>query len=193
MDNQYNTVTLYASQAQVVVDAIMKDGAAFSKAEYVEKKYGESAKVFLTAYQWFVSKLPRYVPKPEGAEFPYWAFMDQYLMEAGSASRILTLSVPLDEVVLFDMYDWNKIMQMKYIGKNEADERAFLEELRMRGISGSEVMLSGFYPDLRDQTTQSWKRLFRHNDALKSGDLSGVGSVQAGLWCIRKEWIKEIR
>ncbi|MBQ5813887.1 MAG: DUF3841 domain-containing protein, partial [Clostridia bacterium] len=77
--------------------------------------------------------------------------------------------------------------------KNEADERAFLEELRMRGISGSEVMLSGFYPDLRDQTTQSWKRLFRHNDALKSGDLSDVGSVQAGLWCIKKEWIKEIR
>lgn len=193
MDNQHNTITLYASQAQVVVDAALNDGAAFSKAEYVMKKYGESANVFLTAYRWFVSKLPRYVPKPEGAEFPYWAFKDQYLMEAGSASRILTLRVPLDEVVLFDMYDWNKIMQMKYIGKNDADERAFLEELKMRGISGSDIMLSSFYPDLKDLTLGSWNRLFRHNDALKSGAELEGGSVQAGLWCIRKEWITDIK
>ena len=67
-DHTMNTVTLFASQAEPVWQAVLRDGAAYSKAASVRKKYGESAPVFLTAYDCFVGQLPRYVPKPPEAE-----------------------------------------------------------------------------------------------------------------------------
>ena len=195
MGNQRNgTMILYASQAEPVWQEIQRDGAAFSKREYVRKKYGESAPVFLTAYNWFVQKLPKYVPKPEGAEYPYWAFADQYTLPGGStSSRLLTLEVPIEEAVYFDMYDWNKVVQLKYMGRNAADERAFMEELSMRGITTRDVMLTDFYPDLKEQTLDSWKRLFRYHEDVKAGLPVQMGSLQAGLWCIRKEWVIDVR
>jgi len=36
------------------------------------------------------------------------------------------------------------------------------------------------------------KKLFRHHEAIKAGDFSGVHSVQAGLWQIREEWVDKI-
>lgn len=184
-----NTVILYASQADPVWEVIVKDGAAFSKEVYVRRKYQESAPVFLTAYRWFVTQLPRFVPKPEGAEFPYWAFGDQYLMEAGYSSHVLTLEVPVNDAVYFDMQDWNKIIQLKYIGETEAQERAFARDLHSRGLDYADVMLTGFYPDLKYQIYESWQRLFRHHEAVKAGNREGIHSLQAGLWCIRKEWV----
>lgn len=195
MGNQRNgTMILYASQAEPVWQEIQREGAAFSKREYVRKKYGESAPVFLTAYNWFVQKLPKYVPKPEGAEYPYWAFADQYTLPGGSTtSRLLTLEVPVEEAVYFDMYDWNKVVQLKYMGRNAADERAFLDELAMRGITTRDVMLTDFYPDLKAQTFDSWKRLFRYHEDAKAGLATQMGSLQAGLWCIRKAWVVDVR
>ncbi len=187
--NSGNTMILYASQTEPVWQAIQRDGVAFSKPEYVCKKYGDSAPVFLTAYQWFVRQLPRYVPKPEGAEFPYWAFGDQYLMETGRSSHVMTLEIPREEAVYFDMADWNKVVQLKYIGETEADERTFQRELKERGIFPADVMLTNFYPDLKQMTYDSWQRIFRHHEALRRGDAVPIHSLQAGLWCIRKEWV----
>ena len=53
----------------------------------------------------------------------------------------------------------------------------------------SDVILTNFYPDLKRRVQESWKRLFRNHEKIKSGNTSGVGSVQAGLWQLKKEWI----
>lgn len=68
MDQKNHTVTLYALQADPVIEAIYTDGVCFSKREYVKKKYQESAPVFLAAYDFYVSEAIKYVPKPDGAE-----------------------------------------------------------------------------------------------------------------------------
>lgn len=191
MDYKDNTIKLYTSQADIVLNKIKNDGACFSKAEYVRKKYGESAPIFLTAYDWFVNKAEQIVAKPQGAEFPYWAFQDLYSVEQSGDSHILTLLVPVGQVILFDMYDWNKIMCMKYIGENEEEEKEFHQELDQRGIKESDVMLTHFYPEWRQKIMQSWDRLFRHHERLIAGDTSGVGSTQAALWQIRDQWIAQ--
>lgn len=189
MDHTDNRITLYTSQADIVLDTLKRDGVCFSKAEYVRKKYGESAPIFLTAYDWFVRQADKIVPKPEGAEFPYWAFQDLYSLEQSGESHTLTLLAPVDQVILFDMYDWNKIMCMRYIGENEKEEKAFHQELDQRGLKESDVMLTQFYPEWRQEIIQSWSRLFRHHEKIKNGDNSDVGSVQAAVWQIREEWI----
>ena len=48
------TVTVFSPQAEPVLKAIEQDGICFSREAYVQKKYGESAPIFLTAYRWYV-------------------------------------------------------------------------------------------------------------------------------------------
>lgn len=189
MDSRCDTIRLYSQQAAPVLEVIARDGVCFSKAEYVRKKYGESAPVFLTAYRWFVDQAETIVPRPAGAEFPYWAFQNLYSIEGSGENPPLSLQVPVDQAVFFDMYDWNKIMRFQYIGENEQEEREFKEELSMRGLKEDRIMLTSFYPEWKAQIVKSWTRLFRHHDRIRQGDNSGVGSVQAGLWQIKQEWI----
>lgn len=188
MDYKSNTIKLYSSQADIVLAAIERDGVCYSKAEYVRRKYQESAPIFLTAYSWFVKKMETFVPRPKEAEFPYWAFMDLYSVDQ-SGGNMLELNVPKEEAVFFDMMDWNRIMQLNYIGENAEDEKEFRFEMEQRGLNPNTVMLTAFYPEWKQKIMASWDRLFRHHEAIKAGDLSGVYSVQAGIWRIKKEWI----
>lgn len=190
MDIRNNNVILYSSQAEAVLQIIERDGECFSKRKYVEDKYQESAPIFVSAYSWFVHEAEKYVARPENAEYPYWAFKDIYSVEASGDSRIIKLEVPADEAVFFDMYDWNKILNLKYIGETETDEQEFRKMLRDYGITReSDVVLTNFYPNLKRQVKESWKRLFRHHEDIINGETQGIGSIQAGLWTIRKEWI----
>ena len=189
MGEKCNTITLYASQADPVIEAIERNGVCYSKEAYVRKKYQESAKIFTTAYSWFVREMEKYVKKPDGAEYPYWAFREAYNVDQSMGGNFLTLEVPLDEVLLFDMYDWNKILCLKYLGEDEADELAFQAYLKQRGVREMDAVLTGFYPELKQKIMGSWPRLFRHHEQIRAGEESGAKSVQAALWQIKKEWI----
>lgn len=193
MAEKYPVLTLYTAQTEAVCEVIRREGVCFSREEFVAKKYGETAPGFLVAYRWFAREAPRLVPKPEGAQLPYWAFAELYSVEASGPGRVLTLKVPGNQAVLFDLYDWNRVLQLGCLGENEADVRAFRRELSLRGLREYDVMTSSFYPELRQTIEASWQRLFRHHRALLSGDRSGVGGVQAALWCIRREWIVDQR
>jgi len=191
MDQTNRTVRLYTAQTKTVRDILEREGVCHSREEFVARKYGESGAIFLTAYRWFTARAAEIVPPPEGAQFPYWAFRDLYSVE-GCGADVLALDVPAEEAVFFDLYDWNRIVQLRFIGENEAQERAFRRELRERGLTENDVMLTNFYPELKEQTLRSWERLFRHHEAIRAGDLSGVGGVQAGLWRLKKEWIAQV-
>ena len=187
MDYSNNKITLYALQADPVIEAIKKDGVCFSKKKYVEKKYVESAAVFTTVYSWFVNEASKFSKKPEGAEYPYWAFKDLYNVDQANGGNVLKLEVPLDEVVLFDVRDWNRIMCLKYLGKDEKEEAAFREKIAPYGVLETKIMLTNFYPDLKREVMDSWQNLFRNEDKLKNGEDVTKNGIQAGLWQIKKE------
>ena len=193
MGDRYQTsdgkIRLFTRQQKIVTDTIYRDGFCVSKEEYVRSKYGESAPVFLTGYLWYVTEAQKIVARPEGAEFPYWSFAEPMDAESSGGGELLKLEVPLSEAVFFDTKDWTKILNLSYIGKDSADEAAFMEELRDYGLTTSKVMLGSFYPELKKRITDSWQRLFRHHESIKSGDYTGVYTVEAGLWTIKKEWI----
>ena len=190
MGDTGDKVILYAAQADAVLKAIERDGRCFSREEYVRRKYGESGPIFLTVYRWFVEEAAKLVPKPEGAEFPYWSFMNLYSLDQSAGTRTLTLCVPRNEAVFFDMYDWNKILCLKYIGEDEKNEKQFQEQLEMYGIKEMDAVLSNFYPLQKQQILKSWQRLTRYHEELLHGNTELVRDVQAGLWRIKKEWIR---
>ena len=192
MGHTNDQITLYTAQAPAVREAIRRDGACFSREEYVAEKYQESAPIFLTAYRWFAEHAQAIVPRPAGAQFPYWAFADPCNADTNGGA-VIKLQVPRDQVGLFDLYDWNKILQLRYMGEDERQEKEFRQQLAQRGLREDQVVLSRFYPQLRQQILDSWDRLFRHHSQLLAGNTEGVGGVQAGLWQIRQEWCQAYR
>ena len=190
MDTERGFVKLFSPQAEAVWQAVENEGTAFSRREYVIKKYEESACVFLAAYDAYVREAERIVSSPDERAYPYWAFASEELVDRSGGLRVMRLRVPLEEAVFFDQYDWYKVLRLSYIGETDKDEEAFARGLEMRGIrDSSEAVLRPFYPDVKRQITESWKRLFRHDSAIRNGDTSGVRAVQAGLWQIKKEWL----
>jgi hypothetical protein len=191
MDKENNNVILYSPQAGPVWDAVLKDGIAYSRREYVQKKYEESAAVFLAAYDAYIREAEKIVPRENKTDYPYWAFAEEEQVDRSGGNEVMVLSVPQEEIVFFDQYDWYKVLRLSYIGETHADEEAFARKLELRGIrDSSEAILKPFYPDIKREITESWKRLFRHDTDIKSGDTSGVRAVQAGLWRIKKEWLQ---
>lgn len=189
MDNKNRTIILYSEQTEKVINVIEQENSAFSKKKYVVSKYEESAPIFTVAYDWFVKEAIKYVDKPIEAEYPYWAFKDIDSIEKG-ASNILKLEVPIEKVIFFNMYDWIKILNLKYLGENEKDELEFKKQIESYGIKlETDILLTNFYPDLKKQIIESWSRLFKHHFNIKNGSNDGVDRIQVALWQIKKEWI----
>ena len=190
MDTEHGYVKLWSPQAEPVWQAVESDGAAFSRREYIQKKYEESAGIFLAAYDAYIREAEKIVPRPDEKAYPYWAFASEEMIDRSGGLRVMELRIPADEAVFFDQYDWYKVLRLSYIGESEADEEAFARKLEMRGIrDSSEAVLKPFYPDIKSEITGSWKRLFRYDSAIKRGDVSGPRAIQAGLWQIKKEWL----
>ena len=191
MGEANHTINLFATQSPQVQSVIEQEGVAFSRRIYVEKKYGKDAPLFLTVYDWLVGEMEKRVPKPQGAEYPYWLYENAY-SATSEAGDFLKLQLPREHCLFFDVYDWNKVLALRFIGENAAEEQRFQQQLADYGVRRPmDVMLSSFYPDLKRQLLDSWQRLFRHHDAIAAGLPHEAQSVQAAVWCLRKEWIQK--
>ena len=74
MGAECDRITLYSPQAEAVWEAVLRDGTAYSRREYIYKKYEESAGIFLAAYDAYIREAEKLVPRPEPWAYPYWAF-----------------------------------------------------------------------------------------------------------------------
>lgn len=165
MDSKNPPMILYTAQTSPVLEAIRRDKKCFSHACYIREKYQEVSEIFLTVYRQFVQEASKIVPPPQGAEFPYWAFSDPVDLYVSADAKVLKLAVPRDEVLLFDVQDWNKVLQFRYLGTTEEENRRFQQELDARGITVWDVMNTNFYPDLRQRILRSWTSVLRHHEA----------------------------
>ena len=180
---------LYTLQTNTVVERIDREGRVTCKESYIHQKYGEIAPIFLTAYRWLAREGAALVPPPEGAELFYWAFGDSADIERFTGSTLLVLEVPEGSALLFDQTEWNRILQLTLLG-DEGEIRNFHREAEARGIKReTDILLTGFYPDLRTQVLASWPKLLRHHRTWITGKIPAEVHLQAALWEIRKEWI----
>ena len=179
-------VILYTAQTQPVIDAIERDGVSFVKRAYIQEKYGDQAWVFQQAYSFFAQYAPAYAPKPEHAESGIWCYCDKRWASAGAGGYLLTLRVPCDQAVFFDLRVWNRMLNLQYIGSDSAEEEAFEQELAQQGVRNpGDVFSTPFYPVLKQRVLKSWQRLFDSAQGCPDEYL------EAGLWEIRREWVLE--
>lgn len=184
MKDDEDMVTVWTVKEAVVMEAIDRDGVSYVKKEYLDKKYEETAWIFKTAYEFFVKEAKKRVNKPDEAESPIWVFKDEAAVLKSSGATLLKLNVPKEEIIFFDLRDWNKILNLGYLGTEEETAR-FAQKLKTQGLKDSlEIFKSPFYPLLKRELVESWKKLFDREELCDK-------YVEGALWMIKKEWIVE--
>ncbi|SDF60857.1 DUF3841 domain-containing protein [Sporomusa acidovorans] len=193
MDCQYNQITLYTSQTDKVVHHLLEQGYHYVKTEYIVRKYAEVSAVFLQAYSWYTENAQRILPKPQQAESAVWSFCDVSYLDRHPGCQILKLRVPIKNAVFFRMSDWNKVLNLRYIGESEEEEAKFAKKLARYGIRyAGDAYTTPFYPHLKKEIQDSWKKLFRYNQQVKENGSSLYPDMQAGLWYLDRQWIQQM-
>lgn len=160
MGEECMVITMYTCQTKEVLDTIERDGVSYVKQRYIDQKYQETAWIFREAYGFFISRAARLLEKPESAQSPIWLFHDPHWAKPDQNSIRLELKAPLEELLLFDLRKWNRILNLDLIGTRE-EERKFEEELHRWGIMhSSDLFRNSFYPMQKSRVKTSWNRLF---------------------------------
>ena len=179
---------MWTGQRKIVLDELSRTGRYVVKKAYVDQKYEESAWIFQTAYQALARMAEKRIPRPENAESPVWVYCRSDQISGGDDVHYIRLSVPTNQILLFDSRVWNRILNLNYIGRDENDEKAFEEALRRKGIEDPlHVFSMPCYPLEKREIMKSWERLLD----FKYGRLD-VSHTQGMIWEIRSEWMEEV-
>lgn len=193
MDNKCAQITLYTPQSDVVVKKLKENGYHTAKMKFIREKYGEVAPIFINAYQWYTSNAQHIVSRPEGAESAIWAYKELTNIERHSGQQILEIHIPIEKAVYFRMSDWNKRLNLRYIGKTSQEEDLYKQKLTQYGIKyEGDVYLTPYYPQLKDKLIKSWKNLFQYDSEVKEKEDLLFSDMQAGIWRLEWEWVKRI-
>lgn len=175
-------ITMWTGQHKRVLETLERDGVYYVKNEYMDQKYGETAWIFKEAYQWFVKKAITMIPKPDEAQSPVWIYKNRHWALVDDDTALLKLSVPRNELILFDTDIWNKVLNLSYIGEEEKFEKKF----RQMGVKDSlEIFTKPYYPLLKREVMDSWNILFENNP-IESEHLQGA------VWNLKDSWIEEV-
>lgn len=193
MDNKCTQVVLYTIQTSDVLKKLKENGYHVAKMNFIKEKYGDVAPVFVDAYKWYACNAEKIVPRPDEAESGVWSFRDPSYIEKHSGSHVLQIEAPIDKAVFFRMSDWNKRLNLRYIGKSSQEEDSYNQNLSRYGIGyEGDVYLTSFYPQLKNQLVKSWENLFMYDSQIKeTGDLL-FQDMQAGFWKLEWDWVKKI-
>lgn len=195
---EIGTITMYTSQTDIVLDTIRRDGISYVKQEYIDKKYQDTAWIFKEAYHFFSRHASRLLEKPVQAESPVWVYHDPKWTGADQSSSQLKLEIPLDEIILFDLRKWNRILNLELLGTKKEEEKFALELERWGVKESSDIFSSSFYPILKNKVKSSWVKLFEDSEdilkELREGRFQRFGNedtdyIQGAVWNLKEEWI----
>lgn len=190
MDYKDHQVILYTSQNQRVIDKLLQNGRHVVERTFIKEKYGETSQVFLQAYSWYRQNAEQVVERPEDAESAIWTFLDMKYLDYSADSQILKLRVPLEKVVFFRMSDWNKILNLRLLGTDEEQADYYAKLKKFNIAYEGDVYTTAFYPHLKTELVQSWRKLFQYDKKIKETKELPFEDIQGGIWEIRSSWIE---
>ncbi|MDT2659682.1 DUF3841 domain-containing protein [Enterococcus hulanensis] len=190
MDYKDHQVILYTSQNQRVIDKLLQNGRHVVERTFIKEKYGETSQVFLQAYSWYRQNAEQVVERPEDAESAIWTFLDMKYLDYSADSQILKLRVPLEKIVFFRMSDWNKILNLHLLGTDEEQADYYAKLKKFNIAYEGDVYTTAFYPHLKTELVQSWRKLFQYDKKIKETKELPFEDIQGGIWEIRSSWIE---
>lgn len=190
LSNQVNKVTLFTRQDIKSLEDIKVSGVHRIKRKYIEEQFDDIAEYYIYLYKWFVDKASKKVPKPEDVEFPIWcAISKKNMLRPIENTVVYILEVDESEVIYFDGQKWDLVLNHLYIPKDERDRELYIKEIEEKGLDNTFSFVDGkyshFYPLEKKRVMDSWMRIFEIENW-------NVFNVQANIWEIREDMIKEI-
>ena len=104
-------------------------------------------------------------------------------MIPGEGEVVLELSLEPEQITHINIEKWGTILNYSYIPENEQDARRHQEILDNLGVGDAQAYMSRFYPELKREIRESWKRLF--DPSIILGNDMEYGTI----WEIRREWV----
>ena len=107
MELSGKTLRAYTRQHPQVLKTLEQTGVYRVQKSHIEEKSGAISQYYLELYDWYVRHSERLVPRPEGAEYPIWLFLEEEnKLPSLPGSVCLELEIPRDLVVLTDVERW---------------------------------------------------------------------------------------
>ena len=164
-------ITVWSKQHENVWKVLQETGRYTVKREYIIKDLKEHSELVLDTYEWLVKNGPDYGNKPADVEFPVWVSFRQDATMLPEKGRVI-LELDIEESLI--------------IPADKADEKRHKELLEAYGVSDTQAYMSQFYPEIKREIRESWKRLF--DDDIQIGSDGCYGNI----WEVRREWVKNV-
>lgn len=179
---------LFTCQNVKSLAVLERDGRFINRREYVEERLEDIAPMILKAYDWFVAAASKKVKKPEDVEYQIWCTVSSDVcMKPIENEVIYVLEVPDDEIIYFNSFKWDYVINHHYVPIDNEDLEKYQKEMERKGIVNTYEFLTGRYagkfPLEERKIKESWNRVF-------DIDKWNTREVQANLWEIKKEWVK---
>ncbi|MFP4021722.1 MAG: DUF3841 domain-containing protein [Halanaerobium sp.] len=175
---------VWTRQHKNVLEILEEKGVYRVKERYIRKKLDNCADIYLNVYRWLRNEAAKRMEIPEEVKYPVWLSIEEDLkLPEAEGMVFFELKIPEDQIMIFDMLKWDYIVNYLYLPKNNEDRKRFKEKLEKYNINvESDIYLQDFYPRLKREMTESWKRLF-------DSDIKLSDKKVAISWELREEWI----
>jgi len=183
-------VMLWTRQDIKSLNNLKEHGVHRIKKEYITQQFDDMAEHYIQAYLWFVSVASEIVSKPRDVTFPIWcSISEKNMLRPIENTVVYVLEVDESEVIYFNGGKWDYVLNHHYIPKDLEDANLYSLEMNKKGFKDTFSFIDGnlshLYPLEKRQVMESWMRIFEIEDF-------NIFSVQANIWEIREEMIKDI-
>lgn len=183
-------IKLWTRQDIRSLEQLKEFGSIRIKESYLREKFEDISDYILDLYGWFNKEAEKKVSRPIGVEFPVWcSISEENMLRPTPENIVYVLEVERSEIVYFDGTKWDHVLNHLYIPKDKEDKDIYDKELQEKGLrhgfSFIDKKTTHFYPQERKKVMDSWHRIFEIDDW-------NIFNVQANIWEIKKDMIKEI-
>lgn len=183
-------IKLWTRQEKRSLEVLAETGAIRTTRAYLEEKFEEVAPYIIPLYEWFVEAAQIKLQKPKDVSFPIWcSISEENMMRPTVDTVVYVLEVDPSELIYFDGYKWDRVLNHLYIPIDDEDQKVYEAEMAAKGhkniFSFMDADYGRFYPEEKQRVIDSWHRIFdiTHFDIFR---------VQANIWEIKKEMIVDI-
>ena len=181
---------LFTCQNKKSLNDLNEKGRFINKKEYIYERLTGIASGIIKSYDWFVAAAAKRVKKSEDVEYQIWCTVSsEVCMKPIEGEIVYILEVPDEEIIYFNSFKWDYVINNHYVPHNQEDFDKYMEEMEKKGFSNTYEFIGGKYagkfPLEERKIRESWIRVF-------DIDEWNPRIIQANLWEIKKEWVKHI-
>lgn len=181
-------IRVWTKQHAGILEQLEQSGRYIAKREYIMQEQAEDANIFLTVYDWYTRHASTIVQKPGDVQYPVWVSLSsESAMLVNEGAVLLELEIDAAQMVPVDLNKWGLILNYGYIPRDAVDKQKHLQLLKDYGTGDAQAYMTPFYPIIKQQIVESWKRLF-DDTVIVNNNITKIGTI----WEVRKEWVVRV-